>query len=491
MESSAAELAGILSDLPRHGRLIKDRGYRQIWRFEQGGKPYYLKFYPRRGSKLKRLVRGNPAVREFIRLQRLQKAGVPAPRAENVLVGMRIGGRVGDAVVVEGIEPSVQLDQYLNGFKLRGEAIADHRDLAQQLRSVAVQLAKAGMGHSDLHLGNFLLKRDELFLLDGYAVRLKGMRYNDVMLLGHSVSRFATRTDLWRGWLQLGNGGMMPVKNPVSRRQWRKLVERATGENDYFGRIAIGDWKGFYFKQTRFPRRWSAASHLTVTAEDWQGAWPDIFAAMEEGRLPWLKQSRSGDVAAAEVTLGGTSLPVVVKRPYKRYWYRYFNEIGRGSRARRAWMKAWRLIARNVPTAWPLLVLEKRVMGYVTDSIIVFERVEGATLADVNLDAIEPRQRDMLFRRTGRILRTIESFGYSHFDAKASNWIVVGDDQLGARPVLIDVDGVRRRKWVALGIDRLLRSMREHRQYTPADSLALCEGYAPFSPALIAREGGS
>src|SRR5580698_9196172 len=115
MDSAAEELSNILKDLPSHARLIKDRGYRQIWRFEQDGKPYYLKFYPRRGSKLKRMVRGNPAMREFIRLQRLQKAGVPAPRPGNVLVGIHISEKIGDAVTVEGIEPSVQLDQYLNG----------------------------------------------------------------------------------------------------------------------------------------------------------------------------------------------------------------------------------------------------------------------------------------------------------------------------------------------------------------------------------------
>ena len=64
----------------------------------------------------------------------------------------------------------------------------------------------------------------------------------------------------------------------------------------------------------------------------------------------------------------------------------------------------------------------------------------------------------MLFRRVGRILRQIERFGFSHFDAKASNWIVRDDDRLGPSPVLIDVDGVRQRQWTALGIRRLLRA---------------------------------
>jgi hypothetical protein len=95
----------------------------------------------------------------------------------------------------------------------------------------------------------------------------------------------------------------------------------------------------------------------------------------------------------------------------------------------------------------------------------------------------------MLFRRTGRVLRLIESFGFSHFDAKASNWIVMPDERRGESPVLIDIDGIRQRRWVALGIQRLLKSLRSHPQYTPADSLAQCQGYAPFTRMEVEREG--
>ena len=471
----------ILKELPRHGTMLKDRGYRQVWRFEFDGKPYYLKFYPRRAGRLKRAIRGNPALREFRRLQMLQTAEIPAPRVRTVLVGFQISGQIGDAVVSEAIEPSVQLDQYLSDLKLRGEPIAEHRRLVTQLLDIVGRLARAGMGHADLHLGNFLLHDDQLFLLDGYAVRPGGLKMNDVLLLGHSVSRFATTTDLLRGWWALDQQGPLPAKNKVSRRQWRKFVERSRGENPWFGRIEIGDWRGFYFKQSKFPRRWASASGLTVSASTWQTAWPQLFKKIESGRLTALKRSRSGDVWAADIALGETQLPIVIKRPYKRYWYRYINEIGRGSRAWRAWIKAWRLIARNIPTAWPLLILEERTLGYVTDSIIVFQRVEGPTLASMNLDELDERSRDILFRRAGQVLRQIDGLGLSHFDAKSSNWIVQADEGRGPRPILIDVDGIRTRRWAALGVQRLLRAMREHPQYTPADSLALCQGYAPYS----------
>jgi tRNA A-37 threonylcarbamoyl transferase component Bud32 len=129
-------------------------------------------------------------------------------------------------------------------------------------------------------------------------------------------------------------------------------------------------------------------------------------------------------------------------------------------------------------------MLEKRKLGYVVDNLIIFECVPGKTLWQTDLDAISPPAREMLFRRIGRILRRVEQLGFSHFDAKSSNWIVRDDDKLGPTPVLIDVDGVRQRRWIALGIRRLLRSMQDHRQYTVADSLALCQGYAPYARML-------
>ena len=79
------------------------------------------------------------------------------------------------------------------------------------------------------------------------------------------------------------------------------------------------------------------------------------------------------------------------------------------------------------------------------------------------------------------IVRKIDDVGFSHFDSKSSNWIVMPDEKRGPTPVLVDVDGVRFYPWSTFGVRRLLRSMRDHRQYTPADSLALCQGYAPFT----------
>lgn len=473
-----------LKELPRIGTLVKDRGYRQVWRFEYGDRGYYLKFYPIGGYRdwLRRFTRGSPAMLEFLRLQRLQKAQIPAPRAIAVLIGFNIQSRRGDAVVIEAIEPAVQLDALLNQCELNGDPIPNHLELASQIRSLIQQLAKAKLGHEDLHLGNLLLHDGKVHLLDGYAVHDNGMRLRDLQLLANSVGRYATLTDLQRGWDQLGPGGRMPIRNPVTAAFANAWIGRITGNNRYFGQLDCEGWHGHFFKQDKHPRRWSRGSQLKIDRNDWLAALPALFAAMDADQLQVVKRSRSGDVLRGCVRLAGEEMDVIIKRPRRRYWYRYVNEIGRGPRSRRAWRKAWKLIVRGLPTAWPLLTLEKRKFGYVVENLIIFECVPGKTLWQTDLDVLAPAAREMLFRRIGRILRRIERLGFSHFDAKASNWIVRNDNKLGPSPVLIDVDGVRQRHWVALGISRLLRSLRAHRQYTAADSLALCQGYAPYAP---------
>lgn len=492
---SQENLEQTLRELPRVGTLVKQRPYRHVWRFEHESKPYYLKFYPTEGvnetfhelrDRFRRLTRGSPAVLEFTRLQMLQRAQIPAPRAVAVLMGFKINDQSGDAVIMEAIEPAVQLDTYFSELALRGEQAHDHREISRQIRELIKQLAVAKLGHDDLHLGNFLLKEGKVYLLDGYAVR-RGMRPRDLYRLAHSVRPFATLTDLVRGW-DLLVGGFPPKDNPISPELRREFLKRIGGDNQYFGRLDLGEWTGVFFRQTKFAKRWSRASTLRIEKEEWEGIWPQLWQQIEADELRLLKRSRSGDVVAADLQLGGVTLAVIIKRPFKRHWYRYLNEIPRRSKSWRGWMKGWNLIARNLPTAWPLLIMERRRFGYVTDHISIFERIPGPTLWRVDLDSFTCAQRDMLFRRIGHILRTIDNTGLSHFDAKAPNWIVMEDEKLGPYPVLIDTDAVRFRRWMALGIERLLRSMKGHAQYTPQDSLSLCLGYAPYRPPKPERD---
>ncbi len=183
-----------------------------------------------------------------------------------------------------------------------------------------------------------------------------------------------------------------------------------------------------------------------------------------------------------EITLQGRSIEVVVKRPKRNKLIRYITDLFRPSRVRRVWTKAWKMTVRGVPVEWPMLVMEKKFLGYATDMLIVFERIPGDVLAQIDLDALDPKNRGRLFTRVGRVLRRIEMLGFTHFDAKSTNWIVFpGPGDSGPLPVLLDLDGIRHYRWRMAGLERLLRAMQRHPQYTPADSYALCKGYAPYA----------
>jgi tRNA A-37 threonylcarbamoyl transferase component Bud32 len=485
---TSQQLEKALRDLPHYGKLVKDYPYRRVWRVEVEGESFYLKFYPSAPNRLRRLGRGSLAMREFARLQWLQKAQVPAAHASSVLMGLTIDGQKGDAVVIDSIEPSESLFELAQRHHLAGTPIPNHRSLVLQVIDILQRMGRAGMGHSDLHLGNFLVKEGKVFLIDAYPVHKRGMLLRDVMRLANSVAGIATRTDMQRFWETLGPGGRMPPRNREARPVRRKLMSRIYGNNRYFASLDIGDWKGAAILKHMQPRRWSKVSQSTFQPAQWQQAWPDLLQRIESGQLTVIKQSRSGEVLEGEVILSGKPIQVIIKRPKRRYWYRYLNEVGRGGRARRAWWKSWRLIYRGIPCAWPMLLMEKRRFGYVTDAIVVFEKITGPSLSSADLDALDADARWKLFRRTGSLLRRLETEGLYHWDAKSSNWMVLLDDPTGPTPLLVDVDGVRNNWGIGEGMRRLLLSMRQHPQYTPQDSLNLCRGYAPFAPIGLPME---
>src|SRR5207302_3245874 len=120
----------------------------------------------------------------------------------------------------------------------RGQRPANYRRLVDQVLKIVHALGAAGFGHSDLHLGNFLLHDEKLFLLDAYAIHRGGLRKRDVLMLGHSAARFATTSDLIRGWQQLG-GGALPAGNKVSATLYRKFLATTRGENQYYGLLPV------------------------------------------------------------------------------------------------------------------------------------------------------------------------------------------------------------------------------------------------------------
>ena len=485
------KLEDILRDLPAVGRRIEDQPDRQIWQFELEAKTYWLKFYPAEvsGGWLRRRLLGSPAMREFVRLQWLQKAHVPAVRAAAVLMGYTLEGRRGDAILLHAIEPSVQLDEYLNRLELEGRAVADRLGIAKQIIDLLQTMIKSRLGHANLQLGSFLLKDGRVYLGDAQAVHRSGLLLDDLLLLALSAARYATLAEMQRAWNALGPGGAMPELNRRGPSAWRSEMKRAFADPACFGRMewaeAGGQWTGMFFKRTPFPQRGSAVSRMHIAEADWEAAWPDLKRRIDADELKVHKRGRSGEVLEGILTLGGRSVTVVVKRQGRSSLRRRVTQVFCGSRAKQAWDKAWGLAVRGIPTAWPMLLMEKRRYGYVTDALVVMEKVEGPVLAKVDA-AADPQAYRVLLGRCGKLLREIERSGLFLYDAKAYNWIVRNDPLFGPMPVLIDADSMRRMRVRIGGLNRLLRSLREDTGtgLSVENALALVRRYRPFASAV-------
>src|ERR1051326_4155112 len=151
------------------------------------------------------------------------------------------------------------------------------------------KLATAGLGHSDLHLGNFIVKDGTAYLLDGYAVHRNGLRLKDLLLLGTSAQPFMTRSDLHRAWKALGPNTPPPRRNPRSPLLWRRLQRRIFHDDRYFGHLSVGEWTGHFFKHAKFPHRWSSVSRMDITEAHWQEAWPRLLSAIDAGQFEDIK----------------------------------------------------------------------------------------------------------------------------------------------------------------------------------------------------------
>jgi tRNA A-37 threonylcarbamoyl transferase component Bud32 len=481
------QLESVLRELDRHASYKRTERNAELWKLDFAGQSREIRFVPRAGS-LRRSFRASAALNEFHTLVDLQKKGVPVTRASATLVGMNLQGRVGDAVVVDVPPDAVRLGEALREFLFCKELSKVRRSLGSELANVLRSLARAGYSCAGLRADDFVLTQGRILL-----TRADRLTRGEVLASGLSelycdLAPFTTRAETLRLWRVLSSGRLPPLRTllPVWKRRAKQFAEARADEapEACAGMVQVQDWHGLALLRTPVPLAWSYASRLRFTPADWDVAAAELLGKLERGELELLKDDPSVRVERGRLRVAGTCLEVVVKRPRLRKFRQRLGQMFRWPRTLRIWRKSWMLRVRNIPSEVPLLVLRSRKSP--SESLIVLEVVPGDTLATVDLDRFSPGDRSVLFRRAGAILRRVEESGLQHFDAKSTNWIVHEGD-FGPSPVLIDVDGIRNNPLHTrgYGVQRLLRAMKLHPQYTPEDSLWLCRGYAP---GAIVRE---
>jgi tRNA A-37 threonylcarbamoyl transferase component Bud32 len=346
-------------------------------------------------------------------------------------------------LLTEAAENCVPLQDWLGSRTLTP---TERRELARVLAQFFAQLHNAGVIHPDPHPGNLLLESLEpqcfrLRLIDLHAIHFsKSLSWTDcqdnLVLLNRFFQLRATRTDRLRFWRTYVCHRTQPITEADRKarqleyattqsnlRFWATRKKRYTGRNREFMPIHGRGVAGFTLRV--FP----------AEARDYCLADPDRLFTDPCARI--LKDSRTSTVVERTLETSTGAITIVAKRFRTRSLLEQLKNRVRASPALRSWIAGHALFDRDLPTARPLLMLERRRLLGPAEGYVVFEKVPQACELQEWLRQF-PETIPHLADKLGRLIRVLHDRQVSHRDLKAPNLLLSGSN---AEPVLIDLVG--------------------------------------------------
>lgn len=293
-----------------------------------------------------------------------------------------------------------------------------------------------GVIQTDMHLGNFMIRGSEVVALDPAMVRFVDGAVGRRQSLRQIARLAAILPESAAPAIELvfheyaEARSWTPVSRDVERlrkhqRRSRRLsVERGLRKflraNRRHREIRFGPWRGM--ADRKFAK---AVSLDDITTR--------LNEVMAQGRI--LKDGKTSFVS--RVTLDG--IEVVIKRYNHKGLLHTIRHTIKGSRARRSWLNANRLLLLGIPTPRPLAYVDQYRGPLLHCSYFIAEFVQGKGLYAVLRDRDASQNRKQ--RLVDEVIHTMDrmaSHSISHGDLKHTN-ILCQDDAI----VLIDLDGMR------------------------------------------------
>ncbi|OPX24943.1 MAG: hypothetical protein B1H04_01105 [Planctomycetales bacterium 4484_123] len=496
--------------------VVKGNVARTVYRGDggPGAGVFYLKHFhsPALLHRLRRRLGWSDAGREMRFSEYLSRHRVPVPR---VLAACCRGGVAW--LITEGIEPAVPADRWHMEALARGDHVAIRRATVA-LAELVGRMHASGVLHRDLHCGNVLVRPGapgQVVLTDLHRVRRRRRlsrrsRAANLAQLLHDRRLWTTRSQrlrflrhylrasgaegTLRGWVRL----IEPLARRHSRRVYAQRDRRIFGRNRYFAPLAAGGYCGQVVLASKRQVPGSRASAVTFRPEDWRDALADPEGLFRGPEVQVVKDSPSSLVVRRRLRVGSVELDVFIKRARRKKAIRWVLDLFRPSRSMRAFGYGHALLARHIYNALPLAAMERRWAGFLLDSFLITEAVDGAmhlnrflsrylgrAEAGEVLPAAQQRHlaREVLWQ-LGRLVRRLHEEGFAHRDLKASNLLVRWSGQVNRPPqiIMVDLDGLRRVRRVTArqqfrGLMRLNVSLLECPAVNHAGRLRMLLGY--------------
>lgn len=430
------------------------RVYKFVVRFDDGDRGVYFKRYLSRsvGDFIKHLVRPGRARRA------LKAAGMLAENGFEVPVVIAIGEfRSGffnkeDFLVTLEVRNAKQIYQIVPESlgSSTDEQLRGKRELIRKFGRTIGRMHARGIFHGDLRLGNVLAKRENdnwrFFFLDNERTRKfrrlpARLRLKNLVQLNLTSPNLLTNTDRMRFfkeyWAQSGNGKSKKQKialiKKIVRRTNRRLSQKSRGgsklrkslqTNARYLRIKTSKYLAV------FDRSFCAETGPLNFMEQ-------IDALMDKGQI--LKKDNTSYVSR----LMWNDSDIVVKRYNHKGFTHSLRHTIKGSRARRAWLYAHRLMILQIATPKPLAYIEQRKGLLVWKSYLVTEYVDGQKLYHfLRNGSVTHQQRSAATRQIMDLLNHLGQYRITHGDLKHTNILITENG-----PVLTDLDAMKRHKW--------------------------------------------
>jgi len=498
---------------------VKRNSQREVYRVRCGNTDYFAKLYHPAGwaARIKLIFRGPTALREWrvgtYAAEHAVAAVLPAAAAWSKSRA-RSSPSLLITEAIAGVLP-------LNDFWLQ---VRDDRPAADSLtEEVARLIARAhqcGFQHRDMHPGNILVRhsqgKSDAFFVDLHNVRIgrpvslreavanlaqlnqwfrrHATRTQRRRFLSHYVAyrdRYAQASPFARNWRLDPRRLIADLTEQAERhanRLWAKRDRRAHRDGRYFAKIRPAPgWRGHALLRSKHPTASAAAARMTYTRRQWEQWLRDPVGWVDPRKHRLLKDSHTATVCEVMLPTSPRPVPVIVKRPLARTWWKRLKQMVGRSRNQTSWDMANMLLNRALPAAQPLAVVERYWLGLlrldslgITDFVPASADLETFLTRDIAaLDQREQRRvKDTLMESVVSLLRAFHERGFAHRDLKAGNLLVSWPAPHVGKPVLtfVDMDGIRHvrrpgRERRMRAISRLGASLMESPACTRTDFL--------------------
>lgn len=364
--------------------------------------------------------------RETQGLCRLAECGIPSPALLHS--GKDPAGRW--ALVLEKITPAEDLANLLE----KTEAPEQQTDLCLKWLHFVALMHQKSVLQKDLHPGNFLWDGSRLYALDPGTIRFRRSPISAEQCLRQLAGMLCTIPPAVRktpklllesycqirGW-KTTDKMLIRLEKSLGRhrrRLLRQTLQKTMRDSKRYFSLQEGPYQGMFTRQD-----WTEETARQFIRQ--------IDALMEAGQI--LK--RGNTCFVSRVQFG--SLDIAVKRyNYKGFWHSLRHTL-KGSRARKCWLAAHRLIQCNIPCARPLAFMEEWKGGLLRQAYFVSEFLKGSNLDEFLQSPVLPEEKDKIIHRIKTILSSLAENGLAHHDLKLSN-IFISNSQ----PVLMDLDAL-------------------------------------------------